>query len=242
MDATEYEEMKKNAQLLQEAKENQEKLSEQIIALKNEKIDALNKAKDQVLMIKRSIRKEEVVMDWDSRSKAMDIVRHIMSRAQQRYSGPAGIDEYYLATLAQQIYKIQTTEVVNDEIIEFIGLEQAKAEVQKEYEQRMGRDTKRKLKRAETLMSENGDLAMKNEQLKRDLAACSAANEKLLKQQSEFGNIYQENDDNYELLQDVQSILSQRWTVLNFGSKLKMLNAVIKDLGKKMPNPFKNES
>ena len=92
MDASEYEALKKNISLLEEAKKKEVELSDEIKQLQQEKIQALKDAQHNVTIIKRSV-KNELIYSRRNPSEIFSLLRqYFASGTLYRYPESSELD------------------------------------------------------------------------------------------------------------------------------------------------------
>ena len=213
MDASEYEALKKNISLLEEAKKKEEELSDEIKQLQQEKIQALKDAQHSVTIIKKSIKNELIY----SKRNPADIL-HLL----REYLRFGGINRYHENSELDHIINIcfeksQIRDLVDDETITTRGFNEVKEEIKKDYIKKLSEQTKAGLEKLMTLESEHVKLLQSNKKIEDD-------NFKIL---SEL-QTYKERTLNYEqkfigLRSEITKIVQSKWNVFNYLDNLQKL-------------------
>ena len=213
MDASEYEALKKNISLLEEAKNKEAELSDEIKQLQQEKIQALKDAQHNVTIIKRSV-KNELIYNRRSPSEISSLLReYFASRRLYRYPESSELDR--IISICFQ--KSQTRDLVEDETITTKGFDEVKEEIKKDYLKDLSEQTKSELESFKTLQLEHSNTIQKNINLEKE-------NYELL------GNVqtYRERAFNYEqkfkdLKAEIKKIVQSKWNVFNYLNNLQKL-------------------
>ena len=213
MDASEYEALKKNISLLEEAKKKEAELSDEIKQLQQEKIQALKDAQHSVTIIKKSV-KNELIYSRRRPSEIFSLLReYFASGTLHRYPESSELD--HIINICFQ--KSQTRDLVEDETITTRGFDEVKEEIKKDYIEKLSEQTKASLEKLITLESEHVKLLKSNKKIEDD-------NFRIL---SEL-RTYKEKAYNYEqkfkdLKAEVKKIVQSKWNVFNYLDNLQKL-------------------
>ena len=213
MDASEYEALKKNISLLEEAKKKEAELSDKIKQLQQEKIQALKDAQYNVTIVKKSI-KNELIYNRRSTSEIFSLLReYFTSGTFYRYPESSELD--HIINICFQ--KSQTRDLVEDETITTRGFDEVKEEIKKDYIEKLSEQTKADLEKLIALESEHVKLLKSNKKIEDD-------NFRIL---SEL-RTYKEKAFNYEqtftnLRTEIKKIVQSKWNVFNYLNNLQKL-------------------
>ena len=216
MDASEYEALKKNISLLEEAKKKEAELSDEIKQLQQEKIQALKDAQHNVTIIKRSV-KNELIYKRRSPSEILSLLREYFAYG-TLYRYPESSELDHIINICFQ--KSQTRDLVEDETITTRGFDEVKEEIKKDYIEKLSEQTKTDLEKLRILESEHVKLLQSNKKIEDD-------NFKIL---SEL-QTYRERAYNYEqkfidLRTEVKKIVQSKWNVFNYLDNLQKLKQI----------------
>ena len=144
MDASEYEALKKNISLLEEAKKKEAELSDEIKQLQQEKIQALKDAQHNVTIIKRSV-KNELIYRRRSYKDIVSLLRNYFtfkedSRSLVTYGHYEDPELDHIINICFE--KSQTRDLVEDETITTRGFDEVKEEIKKDYIEKLSEQTK----------------------------------------------------------------------------------------------------
>ena len=216
MDASEYEALKKNISLLEEAKKKEAELSDEIKQLQQEKIQALKDAQHNVTIIKRSV-KNELIYSRRSPNDIISLLREYFAYG-TLYRYPKSSELDHIINICFQ--KSQTRDLVEDETITTRGFDEVKEEIKKDYIEKLSEQTKTDLEKLRILESEHVKLLQSNKKIEDD-------NFKIL---SEL-QTYRERAYNYEqkfidLRTEVKKIVQSKWNVFNYLDNLQKLKQI----------------
>lgn len=177
MDVTEYQEMQKNALLLEQSLRREQELSAQISKLNEEKIKALEDAKMKVVkIIKKQTHQNKMV----KRDGLCNLIRYIrFGSTSENQHGTTWMemvtqnrDEYdysYLNDLIDSTFETVTSfseDVVSTTVH---GMDEIKVEIRKELESQIIQETKDKLKRGEEANKQLQEFFDENNLLRKSL-------------------------------------------------------------------------
>lgn len=146
MDASEYEALKKNIALLEEAKKREEKLNEEIHSLQQEKIQVLKDNETSVTIEKRTVKDEFIHIQRDPR----EIAQAFCDLARNWTVGNKILDERDIDRLINMCFrKSQSIGVVVDETVTTRGFDQVKAELEEKWTKELSEENKRALQLAD---------------------------------------------------------------------------------------------
>lgn len=213
MDASEYEALKKNISLLEEAKKKEAELSDEIKQLQQEKIQALKDAQHSVTIIKKSVRNELLY----KRRSDEDILKYLrdyfLNRECYGYRGSNELDRI----INMCFEKGESRNIVDDETITTRGFDEVKEEIRQDYLKDLSQQTKSDLESFRTLQLEHSNIIQKNTKIEDE-------NYKLL------GDVqtYRERAFNYEqkftdLKAEVREIVQSKWNIFNYLNNLQKL-------------------
>ena len=213
MDASEYEALKKNISLLEEAKKKEVELSDEIKQLQQEKIQALKDAQHNVTIIKRSV-KNELIYKRRSTSEILSLLReYFASGTLYRYPESPELD--HIINICFQ--KSQTRDLVEDETITTRGFDEVKEEIKKDYIEKLSEQTKASLEKLITLESEHVKLLKSNKKIEDDnfriLSELPTYKEKAFNYEQKFTNLKAE----------VREIVQSKWNIFNYLNNLQKL-------------------
>ena len=215
MDASEYEALKKNISLLEEAKKKEAELSDEIKQLQQEKIQALKDAQHSVTIIKKSIR-NELIYKRRSNKDILKYLKHYFTN--REYYGYRDRDSDELDRIINMCFeKGESRNIVDDETITTRGFDEVKEEIRQDYLKDLSQQTKSDLESFRTLQLEHSSIIQKNTKIEDE-------NYKLL------GDVqtYRERAFNYEqkfkdLKAEVKKIVQSKWNVFNYLDNLQKL-------------------
>ena len=213
MDASEYEALKKNISLLEEAKKKEAELSDEIKQLQQEKIQALKDAQYNVTIVKKSIKNELIYIRRNPREVFALLQEYFRSGGINRYHGDSELD--YIINIC--FGKSQTKDLVEDETITTRGFDEVKEEIKKDYIEKLSEQIKADLEKLRILESEHVKLLQSNKKIEDD-------NFKIL---SEL-RTYKEKAFNYEqkftsLRTEIKKTVQSKWNVFNYLNNLQKL-------------------
>ena len=219
MDASEYEALKKNISLLEEAKKKEAELSDEIKQLQQEKIQALKDAQHNVTIIKRSV-KNELIYRRRSYKDIVSLLRNYFtfkedSRSLVTYGHYEDPELDHIINICFE--KSQTRDLVEDETITTRGFDEVKEEIKKDYIEKLSEQTKADLEKLIALESEHVKLLKSNKKIEDD-------NFRIL---SEL-RTYKEKAFNYEqkftgLRTEIEKIVQSKWNMFNYLDNLQKL-------------------
>ena len=213
MDASEYEALKKNISLLEEAKKKEAELSDEIKQLQQEKIQALKDAQHSVTIIKKSVR-NELLYKRRSDEDILEYLKHYFTnREYYRYRDSDELDRI----INMCFEKGESRNIVDDETITTRGFDEVKEEIRQDYLKDLSQQTKSDLESFRTLQLEHSNIIQKNTKIEDE-------NYKLL------GDVqtYRERAFNYEkkftgLRTEIEKIVQSKWNVFNYLDNLQKL-------------------
>ena len=213
MDASEYEALKKNISLLEEAKKKEAELSDEIKQLQQEKIQALKDAQHSVTIIKKSVRNELLYKRRSDEDILKYLKHYFTNREYYRYRDSDELDRI----INMCFEKGESRNIVDDETITTRGFDEVKEEIKKDYIEKLSEQTKADLEKLMTLESKHVKLLQSNKKIEDD-------NFKIL---SEL-QTYKERALNYEqkfkgLRTEIKKIVQSKWNVFNYLDNLQKL-------------------
>ena len=142
MDSSEYELMKENKSLLEQALQREKSLSEEVDRLNKEKIKVLEESSKKISIIRKN-RSEEYVMTTNNAYNSLEHFHNLVRNASNRdspYSYKFDFD-YIIKNLFTK-----TKTVDNEQVsYEVVGLDEARTEIEKKIKEDIDRDIKNKL-------------------------------------------------------------------------------------------------
>lgn len=217
MDTSEYEALKKNISLLEEAKEKEQVLNNQIQKLKDEKIEALKNNEKSVTIIKKKVITEFVRQNVPSNVVFEGLKTLINSYRCGNHRAMLGFTEESNALRDMFFTKEQmVSHPEAEETITVKGLDEYKEEMREEYFESLTRETLDTLKKVTILEVERAKFLPELEKFKESNLALIQSNnalrldlEKLSKERDEL-NVYKTNST---------FISHSNWTIWNFKDK-----------------------
>ena len=213
MDASEYEALKKNISLLEEAKKKEAELSDEIKQLQQEKIQALKDAQHSVTIIKKSVRNELLYKRRSDEDILKYLQHYFTNREYYRYRDSDELDRI----INMCFEKGESRNIVDDETITTRGFDEVKEEIRQDYLKDLSQQTKSDLESFKTLQLEHSNIIQKNTKIEDE-------NYKLL------GDVhtYRERAFNYEqaftgLRTEIKKIIQSKWNVFNYLDNLQKL-------------------
>ena len=213
MDASEYEALKKNISLLEEAKKKEAELSDEIKQLQQEKIQALKDAQHSVTIVKKSL-KNELIYNRRSPNEILALLKEYF-----RY---VGTNRYHEGSELDHIINIcfersQTRDLVEDETITTRGFDEVKEEIKKDYIEKLSEQTKASLEKLITLESEHVKLLKSNKKIEDDNFRILSE----LRTYKEKAFLYEQKFE--DLKTDIKKIVQSKWNVFNYLDNLQKL-------------------
>lgn len=224
MDVSEWETMKKHEKALETALEKEGKLLEEIVKLKQDKIDVLEKASKSVAIIKTTNKHETLLIKKSFQQVIASIktflsLRHIPSRFEDNSDFNYSFEE-----LKKTFFDVTTirNQEVSDEII-YKGFDEVKADLRKELNNELSKSVKDKLEKYKELTKQLDGL---NDYIKR---AEKAETEllKLEKENSKLKDKNKEYNEKWDVLSEYignmsTNFLSARQEIIDLKTKIKV--------------------
>ena len=189
MDASEWEAMKKNERLLEEALAREKEQSEKIEQLQKEKIEAMELNSKKVTIVEE-VHTVERLLCRNSPShilKNLDAMyrayksgstfsghRHDSMFMGSGYGNITDMEMYREVDILQKLFYTEKSEVrnqngVREKTVTYRGLDQVKAELKDEYLSKLKADTKAELKEGEKAFKKNAKLTQDKKDLRNEL-------------------------------------------------------------------------
>ena len=211
-DVSEYEALKKNISLLEEAKKKEAELSDEIKQLQQEKIQALKDTQHSVTIIKKSIRNELIYKRRSDEDILKYLKHYFTNREYYRYRDSDELDR-----IINMCFEKGESRNIVDETITTRGFDEVKEEIGQDYLKDLSQQTKSDLESFRTLQLEHSSIIQKNTKIEDE-------NYKLL------GDVqtYRERAFNYEqkfigLRTEIKKIVQSKWNVFNYLDNLQKL-------------------
>jgi len=244
MDASEYEEMKKNARLLEEALAEQKKLHEENKKLKEEKIKALEDAKMKVVKITKDVKVQHALTEKDPEmflqdfSRAIGRLRRIHSNSNSDF-GIRSFSDFEFRQLLEGVPKSRIlhevrdcfyiTELKEGETVETTthGLDDIKAELRAE----LDKEYKEDIEKAREIESKHEEIPKELNDAKLDSADSNKLYDSLFKDFSEVKEEKEEVDAKlntlYEIVSEIKTTFSEGYSIFTQGNFIKKIKRTI---------------
>ena len=186
MDVSEYETLKENKKLLEQALEQQKNDSITITALQKEKVDVMKKNEKMVTIkkvvdhVQRPISIIPARELWQKLQQLMGIKQTNYNSAARSY-GFGGHHDMAHQIVSSFIKTDQEVLMYSDENVTYKGLDQVKEEIKKEYEAQLSAATKRTLDDFKAVSKDNKELTEKVAELTDMNTSCFSSIEANLK-------------------------------------------------------------
>lgn len=245
MDSSEWEAMKKNIQLLEEAKKREEQLNDEIKKLQAEKMEVLKTNEKNVTIVKETWRHETIRMHKPMR-QILTEVYHFVERAQRGYPIDNISDEEFIRMFFS---KSEMNGLKVDETITTRGFDEVRAEFELKYKEELDENTKDRLSDIPKLEKEIKDLSDRLDSVKPNEDKLREDNFRLTKTNHELitdnDKLREDNfrltKTNHELMTDnnklkshiseVRNILSpvldSSWNIFNYSEMKSKLTTLI---------------
>lgn len=217
MDTSEYEALKKNIKLLEDSKEREQKLNDEIQALKESQIDKLIEQGKSVSIVNRTIKEENVYVKRNNR----EIIEAISKLKSGVLSNLSQVD--IADALTNYFFEFQPTRTVVDSSVETRGFEDVRKEMEEQF-------IKEKDAAWQDTLNELSDLREKIKQLNTKTLEVSLNKDEFDRVKTDV-QIYKERYNTSERkLKDTQLIIrnlvKSKWNLFNYLEKKEELKNI----------------
>ena len=208
MDVSEYETMKENKSLLEASLDNERGLRKEIKKLTEEKVQALEDAKMQVVKISKSERRDFLL----EKRAPSDVWPQLLRLLNVDYRTLPPIPEYIDLDHIRNVFFERTTSmsVPSEPEITTIGLDEYKKELREDIEREIKASQLRKLEKADGIITKNAELLVENDKVTKENGTLIKMNKKLTKISEE---LEQETEETKESSKKHQ-LFSQKYEVI----------------------------
>lgn len=179
MDVSEYDEMKKNALLLEEALKREKEQNDRISTLEKEKIDALKANEKSVTVIKRSEVHEYLLQRRSPNEIIQSMNQFVQGARRGSYTMEYATDR--LNNFESIFFDKSKSYSIPSEEVTIKGLDEVKAEIRRDVENKISEETKSKLYRLDIVEGELKKVKAEKEETEYELRLAHKKNESVIK-------------------------------------------------------------
>lgn len=217
MDATEYEALKKNIELLEDSKKREKELNDEISKLQQESIDKLINAENSVSVINKTVREDNIYTKRDD-GEIYNTLEYFF-RDSSRHRG-YNMDKYNISKLIHHFFTFERKEVVLDSSVVTKGFDEVRKEVEEKYLNELSSGTQKQLDRIPVLEDKIKELNKINLEL-------GSKNTELSDIKEKFHKTDEENLELNKKLDEVNWILKSNWGIFNYSSMKEKLEKAV---------------